>query len=93
MLAGAACPGADGTKPPPSRLVIPKRLVARLSEARPDDQPLLGHLLLTAGKVARKLQLTEGYRIVINNGPFGGESVPHLHVHVLGRRQLTWPPG
>ncbi|MBS0664457.1 MAG: histidine triad nucleotide-binding protein [Verrucomicrobia bacterium] len=78
---------------PVHMLVIPKRLVTRLSEARVDDQALLGHLLLTAGSVARRLQLTEGYRIVINNGPFGGESVPHLHVHVLGRRQLTWPPG
>lgn len=78
---------------PVHMLVIPKRLVTRLSEARPDDQFLLGHLLLTASTVARKLQLSEGYRVVINNGPFGGESVPHLHVHVLGRRQLTWPPG
>lgn len=78
---------------PVHMLVIPKRLVARLSEARADDQFLLGHLLLTASTVARKLQLSEGYRVVINNGPFGGESVPHLHVHVLGRRQLTWPPG
>ena len=74
-------------------LVIPKTVVPRVGEAQLEDQSLLGHLLLTAGQVARKLELDEGFRIVINNGPHGGETVPHLHVHVLGGRPLTWPPG
>ena len=51
------------------------------------------NLLLTAGKLAKKLNLDNGFRIVINNGPDGGESVPHLHVHLLGGRSLSWPPG
>jgi histidine triad (HIT) family protein len=57
------------------------------------DEALLGHLLLVAKKVAHDLKLEKGFRIVINNGPDGGESVPHLHVHVLGGRHLNWPPG
>lgn len=74
-------------------LVIPKKPLPRISEAAPADQSLLGHLLLTAAKIAKELNLAAGYRIVINNGPHGGESVPHLHVHLLGGRQLNWPPG
>jgi histidine triad (HIT) family protein len=75
-------------------LVIPKRHIARLNEAKPTDCATLGHLLLTAAEVARKLGLAEsGYRIVINNGRDGGETVPHLHVHLLGKRPLGWPPG
>jgi histidine triad (HIT) family protein len=74
-------------------LVIPKKLIARVGAATPEDQALLGHLLLTAGKIAQELKLDAGFRIVINNGPQGGESVPHLHVHLLGGRQLHWPPG
>ena len=74
-------------------LVIPKKLVPRVGEAGVEDQALLGHLLLTAAKVADSLKLEGGYRLVINNGPNGGEAVPHLHVHVLGGRPMTWPPG
>jgi histidine triad (HIT) family protein len=74
-------------------LVIPKKLIPRIGEATAADQALLGHLLLTASMVAKKLNLSEGYRLVMNNGPFGGESVPHLHVHLLAKRQMTWPPG
>lgn len=74
-------------------LVIPKRHIARIGEANTSDQAVLGHLLLTAAKVARDLNLAEGFRIVINNGAHGGETVPHLHVHVLGGRRLNWPPG
>lgn len=74
-------------------LVIPKKALPRISEAAPEDQPLLGHLLLTAAAVARQLQLDAGYRVVVNCGPDGGETVPHLHVHVLGGRALAWPPG
>lgn len=74
-------------------LVIPKKPLARVGEASPEDKDLLGHLLLVAARMAKELELAEGYRIVVNNGPHGGESVPHLHVHVLGGRQMTWPPG
>jgi histidine triad (HIT) family protein len=75
-------------------LIIPKKLIARIGEALPSDQVLLGHLLLTAATVAKKLGLADsGYRLVINNGRDGGESVPHLHVHLLGQRPLAWPPG
>ncbi len=75
-------------------LVIPKKLIPRVGEAAAGDQAVLGHLLLTAAALARKLGLGEsGYRVVINNGRDGGETVPHLHVHVLGKRALAWPPG
>ena len=74
-------------------LVIPKRLIVRIGAAEPADQALLGHLLLVAGTVARKLNLGSGFRLVINHGPHGGESVPHLHVHLLAGRPLAWPPG
>jgi histidine triad (HIT) family protein len=75
-------------------LVIPKKPIARIDEASATDQALLGHLLLTAAALAKKLGIANsGYRIVINNGPDGGESVPHLHVHLLGQRPLAWPPG
>ena len=75
-------------------LIIPKRGIARLAEAAQGDQSLLGKLLLTAKMVAEKLDLsTSGYRVVINSGPDAGESVPHLHLHVLGQRSLAWPPG
>lgn len=78
---------------PTHLLVIPKKLIPRISEGSQEDQTLLGHLLLVAKKVAREEELVEGFRIVVNNGPAGGESVPHLHVHVLGGRQMEWPPG
>jgi len=75
-------------------LVIPKKLIPRIGAASLEDQALLGHLLLTAASVARDLGLSEsGYRLVMNHGPNGGESVPHLHCHVLGGRALGWPPG
>lgn len=75
-------------------LVIPKTLIPRVGEAAPEQAALLGHLLLTAAAVARAQGLAEsGYRVVINHGPHGGETVPHLHVHVLGGRALQWPPG
>ncbi len=74
-------------------LVIPKKPLPRLDKASEEEQALLGHLLLVARKMAAELDLGKGYRVVINNGPDGGESVPHMHVHVLGGRQMTWPPG
>ena len=74
-------------------LIFPKQPVPRIAEAAPSDHPLLGHLLLKAAEVAKKLDLKGGYRLVINNGPDGGETVPHLHCHILGGRHLAWPPG
>ena len=74
-------------------LVVPRKPIPRVGEAGHEDQALLGHLLLTAAKVARELGLKDGFRLVINNGRDGGESVPHLHVHLLGGRALGWPPG
>jgi histidine triad (HIT) family protein len=81
-------------KAPIHVLIVPKKNLARLSEAGAEDEMLLGHLLLKAGEVARQLGLNKsGYRVVINNGRDGGETVPHLHCHILGGRSLAWPPG
>jgi len=75
-------------------LVVPKKPIARLTAATPDDEALLGHLLVVAAAVARAQNVEEtGFRVVVNNGFDGGETVPHLHVHVLGGRPLAWPPG
>lgn len=74
-------------------LIIPKKVIPRLADATDKDQALLGKLLLVARDIAKKLELSGGYRVVINNGPDAGESVPHLHVHLLGKRALAWPPG
>ena len=74
-------------------LIIPKKPIPRVGEAQVEDQALLGHLLLKAGEIARQLKLENGFRLVINHGKDGGESVPHLHCHLLGGRPLEWPPG
>jgi histidine triad (HIT) family protein len=74
-------------------LIVPKKVIPRVSEATPGDQAILGHLILVAGIVARKLQLGDGFRLVVNNGPLACESVPHLHLHLLAKRQMNWPPG
>jgi histidine triad (HIT) family protein len=74
-------------------LIVPKKPVPRLTDATNDDRALLGKLLLVARDVANELKLSSGYRVVINCGPDAGESVPHLHVHLLGKRALAWPPG
>ena len=79
---------------PTHLLIVPKKPIPRIAEANTGDQDLIGHLLLKAAEVAKSVGLTEnGYRLVINNGRDGGESVPHLHVHILGGRPLKWPPG
>lgn len=78
---------------PTHLLIIPKKPIARLDHAEPTDELLLGHLLTVAKSQAAELDLNNGFRIVINNGPNAGETVPHLHVHLLGGRPLTWPPG
>src|SRR5271165_3482820 len=75
-------------------LVVPKRAIPRLSQATAEDGNLLGKLLLKGQEVAKSLGIAEsGFRVVINNGHDGGETVPHLHVHLLGGRPLSWPPG
>jgi len=75
-------------------LVIPKKPIPRIAEAEPEDHQVLGHLLLKAREVAADLGLREnGFRFVINNGKDAGETVPHLHLHILGGRTMTWPPG
>ena len=74
-------------------LIVPRRAIPRLADATPGDQMLLGHLLLKAAEVAASLDLTNGYRLVINCGPDAGETVPHLHCHLLGGRPMSWPPG
>ena len=75
-------------------LIIPKKPIPRIAEAGPEDHKLLGHMLLKSAEVADKLGLKgSGYRLVINNGEDAGETLPHLHIHVLGGRHMAWPPG
>uniref|UniRef100_A0A3B3XJ85 HIT domain-containing protein n=1 Tax=Poecilia mexicana TaxID=48701 RepID=A0A3B3XJ85_9TELE len=74
-------------------LVIPRVPIPRISAAKDDDAELLGHLLVVAKNVAKQESLSEGYRVVINDGKHGSQSVYHLHIHVLGGRQMEWPPG
>ena len=74
-------------------LVIPKVVIPRIAESPEFKPEILGHLLQVAGKVAEQLNLEKGFRLVINNGEDGGETVPHLHIHILGGRKLKWPPG
>ena len=74
-------------------LLIPKKEVVNVAELQDEDAELAGHLLLTVKKVAEKLQLNNGYRVVANCGKEGGQSVDHLHLHILAGRQLAWPPG
>lgn len=74
-------------------LVIPRKEIPSLADATEEDTELLGHLFIVAARVARDLGLEDGFRTVVNCGSDGGQSVDHLHVHVLGGRKLTWPPG
>jgi len=74
-------------------LLVPKKEIDRLSSATSGDQALLGHLMLTAGKVARQLGAGDAFRVVVNNGTEAGQSVFHLHLHILAGRKLNWPPG
>ena len=75
-------------------LIVPRKPIPRIAEAKPEDQQVFGPLLLKAADVANKLGLTQsGFRLVLNNGPDAGEAVPHLHCHILGGRHLGWPPG
>ncbi len=75
-------------------LVIPKKPIPRIAEAKPEDHKVLGHLLLKAGEIANQLGVAHsGFRLVFNNGPDAGEAVPHLHCHIIGGRKMAWPPG
>ena len=74
-------------------LVIPKKPIPRLSDCSQVDSSLMGHLLMTVKKVAEQANLHNGYRVVINNGVDAGQSVDHLHLHILGDRPMKWPPG
>ena len=80
-------------KAPTHILVIPKKHLASMSEAQAGDEPLLGHVLGTAATIAREQGLAKGYRVVISTGPEGGQTVDHLHLHLLGGRAMHWPPG
>nr|BAN21116.1 protein kinase C inhibitor, putative [Riptortus pedestris] len=74
-------------------LVIPRKPISRLSEADDGDTELLGHLMVKAKQIAKDVGLTNGFRLVVNDGKDGAQSVYHLHIHVLGGRQMQWPPG
>lgn len=74
-------------------LVVPRKHLPSLGEAAPEDEPMLGHLFGVAAKLARERNIEKGYRTVINNGSWAGQSVYHLHVHVMGGRVFHWPPG
>jgi histidine triad (HIT) family protein len=74
-------------------LLVPKKEIDMLSSATAEDQALLGHMMLAAGKVARQLGVGDTFRLVVNNGAEAGQSVFHLHLHILAGRKLHWPPG
>jgi histidine triad (HIT) family protein len=74
-------------------LIIPKQHLASHAHATPEDAAMLGHLISAAGEIARAQNLANGYRLVINTGPDGGQTVDHLHIHLLGGRPMAWPPG
>ena len=74
-------------------LLIPKKAIPRLADATAEDQALLGHMMLAAGEIARELGVGEAFRLVANNGAAAGQSVFHLHLHILGGRPMSWPPG
>jgi len=74
-------------------LIVPRKHIASIAETGKDDRALLGHLLWAAAEIARKKELTNGYRIVVNTGDEGGQTMDHLHLHLLGGREMTWPPG
>lgn len=78
---------------PTHLLIIPKKVIPKLSDASADDQKVLGHLLLIAGKISDQLQLDETFRLIINNGAKAGQSIFHLHLHLISGRPLNWPPG
>ena len=80
-------------KAPVHVLIVPREHIGSLAEAAPEQNTLLGHLFWAAAEIARKKGLNKGYRVVVNTGEEGGQTVDHLHLHLLGGRQMTWPPG
>lgn len=74
-------------------LLIPKKEIPRLVDAKPEDAALLGHLMLTANKIAQQLGIGDAFRLAVNNGAGAGQSVFHLHLHILAGRAFKWPPG
>jgi histidine triad (HIT) family protein len=74
-------------------IVIPKKEIASIDKLADDDAPLMGHLLIVIRDLARQLKLDQGYRVIVNCGPYAGQSVDHLHFHLLGGRPMSWPPG
>ena len=78
---------------PTHLLIIPKKVIPKLSDATTEDKEVLGHLMLLAGKIAEDLGLDETFRLVVNNGAKAGQSVFHLHLHLLSGRNLSWRPG
>lgn len=74
-------------------LIVPKKEIATLADAAEEDQALLGHLLLAANRIARQLGVEQAFRLVVNNGAQAGQSVFHLHLHLLSGRPFRWPPG
>jgi histidine triad (HIT) family protein len=78
---------------PKHLLIIPKQHVTSMAHATEADTPVLGHLMAVAAKLAREQGLEAGYRVVVNTGPDGGQTVDHLHLHLLGGRHMNWPPG
>ncbi|KAG2466511.1 HINT1 protein, partial [Polypterus senegalus] len=93
-----SCPGCIAfhdvaPQAPTHFLVVPKKPIDQLSKVEDSDAALLGHLIIVAKKCATQVGLSKGYRLVVNEGPDGGQSVYHIHIHVLGGRQMGWPPG
>lgn len=82
-----------GPKAPVHVLIIPKKVIRTHDDITPADAPLIGHLHVVAAKLAAELGLADGYRVVINCKDRGGQTVPHLHMHLLGGRDFAWPPG
>lgn len=78
---------------PTHLLIIPKKKISMISNAEEEDQKLLGHLLLVAGKVARKLGVQDAFRLVVNNGSGAQQTVFHLHIHLIAEKEFSWPPG
>ncbi|HBJ34451.1 MAG TPA: histidine triad nucleotide-binding protein [Planctomycetaceae bacterium] len=80
-------------KAPTHVLVIPKKPIVSLADLTPEDEMIVGRCVIVASQVAKDQNLDNGYRLVVNCGNDGGQEVPHLHFHLLGGRQMTWPPG
>ena len=78
---------------PTHLLIIPKEQIEKISDANDEDQELLGHLFLVAGKVAKQLEIDDAFRLVVNNGAGAQQTVFHLHIHLIAEREFSWPPG